>query len=175
MAFQKINGKDSKDFSDSPILKWQNIGQEAEGRFGGFKGNKYGPKSLVLIGDKTYASHTVIGSALADTPIGSIIKLVYLGKARGASGSEYKDFDVFVDTPDSAGTEPVRSNDVVTGLSDQQKFDLLLIKIQAEKGPVIATALKNATIMSNDKLGTLREAAAQVGVDTTPEDDSVPF
>jgi hypothetical protein len=77
---------------------------------------------------------------------------------------------VFVDQPD---TVQAVTQGAVVGLTNQQLFDLLLIKIQAEKGPVIAGALKAATIMSKDPLSTLREAAAQVGVD--PIEEEVPF
>lgn len=171
MAYQKINSKQSGSNGDGgeSILRWQAIGQEAEGSFNGFKAGKYGPKSLIDIGGRIYTADTVIKSALESTPVGSKIKVVYLGKNRGSSGSEYKNFDVYVDGPE----QPQPQNGSVVALSDDQKYNLLYTKILREKGKVIADALAAATQMSNDKLGTLREAAAQVGVvDNTEE---VPF
>jgi len=173
MAYRKINTKGSESESGGVILKWKNIGQEAEGRFDGFRAGKYGPQSLLIIDGQQYASATVLKSALEETPVGAKVKIVYLGKERSAGGAEYLNFDVFVDQPETEPQSVGLKAATVTNLTNQQLFDLLLIKIQSEKGPVIAGALKAATIMSKDPLSTLREAAAQVGVD--PIEEEVPF
>jgi hypothetical protein len=165
MAFVKINGGDQ----GGQINSWKTIGQEAEGSFGGFKPGKFGPQSLVEIGNRTFTAGAVLKRHLRDVAFGAKVKVVYLGKLRGATGTEYGNFDVFVDTEQQ--TQP-GGNGAGVGptLSDDQRFDLLYAKIQKEKGPMIASALLG---LSGNKLDALRDAAAQVGVTDTTE--TVPF
>jgi hypothetical protein len=159
MAYERVTnqkGGDGSEHPDGPINKWTVIGQTAEGSYGGRREGKFGP--LFQIGGRTWAGHTVLSSALKDIPVGTQVKVVYLGKVRGQSGVEYKNFDVFVDRGESASATPQAAT----------PLDQLYQQILNEKGPVIANALLAATQMSSDPLEALRDAAKQIGVEEVP-------
>ncbi len=157
MAYEKVNNRGGGDGVDPGLInKWTVTGQTAEGGYEGMREGKFG--KLIQIGGRTWAGHTVLVGALKDIPVGTLVKVEYLGKVRGQSGVEYNNFDVYKDT---GSTVPVQ-------LPPPSPFDELCRQIAAEKGQVIADALKTATRSSSDPLEALRDAAKQVGVEALP-------
>lgn len=93
-----------------PITKWESPGQKIEGIFAGVRpGKKFAnnPEPSKLVDLKkadgsmiTAGAPTALAGRLASVPLGAMVYIEYLGKARGQGGVEYKNFNVEMDVPD---------------------------------------------------------------------------
>jgi hypothetical protein len=100
MAWSKIAGQSQSDAWDF------NTQAEMEGEFVRVE-EKVGPNNSklyhFLVGDGADQEEvvvwgsTVLDSRLVDVKHGDKIKIVYLGKAKSKRGTEYRNFDVFLD------------------------------------------------------------------------------
>lgn len=102
MAFKEVNNGAAGNW-----IKWQQPGQVVEGRLIGVKTGKAfqgrnAPSRFAII-EKSDASRvnmpltTVLESAFADINPGVVVRVTYLGTAKGQSGVDYKNFKVEVD------------------------------------------------------------------------------
>lgn len=163
MAWQEVGGNEGQ--SSSPVQKWTMSGQVVEGVYRGQREGKYGPLLIIdaAHGEVVYGTKTVLKSKLAKVQVGDYIKVTYLGKRKGQTGTEYGDFSVQVDSdrkpkPVGISGDPKASN------AEVAEFDRLVGLIKKEKGDGIAAALSAAAKATGDPIGSLRAAMDQIGV-----------
>src|SRR5215467_4197008 len=102
MGWRTVGGDSTQEFT--PIQKWQVTGQVVEGEY---LGNRPGQKGLLFdVRGKdtqvsTYPFSTVLQNKFKAIKEGTLVRVEYLGKRRGKSGSEYQDFQVQVDDGDT--------------------------------------------------------------------------
>jgi hypothetical protein len=99
MSWKKIT-------SNIEFFKFTTEGDSLEGTWQGTQPpNKegYAPTGKILLDDNPVVqgfSMSAVLRPLGDLPVGTKVKVVYLGRETGKSGQQYKNFDVFVDDPD---------------------------------------------------------------------------
>jgi len=159
MAWQQV-GQPTFSGDRSPILKWNSVGQSVEGVYKGTREGKFGPLAIVQTsaGETACATSKLLMDRLKGLVAGDIVKIEYLGKKKGQSGYEYKDFQVFMDVA------PPVNNKLEAQLTYSIEFEHLRKLIEAEKGKVIADAIAAAAKMAGDPVKSLREACDQIGV-----------
>jgi len=81
-------------------FKFENEGDSIEGVYlRAEKSTQYENDNYVLEttdGNKTVFGTAVLNTKMANIPLGKMVKIVYIGKAKSKKGVMYKDFDVFV-------------------------------------------------------------------------------
>ena len=169
MAWQQV-GRPGFTGDRSPIHKWNSVGQTVEGVYKGTREGKFGPLAIVQTsgGETACATSKLLMDKLKGLQPGDLVKIEYLGKKKGQSGYEYKDFLVFMDVPhvgDGDLSKTVFSGGKLGGqLEDSIEFVSLKNLIEAEKGKTIADAIAGAAKLSGDPVKSLREAMEQIGV-----------
>jgi hypothetical protein len=99
MAWKKIT-------SNIEFFKFATEGDTLEGEWvGSSPSNKdgYAPNGKIKVdGNETIQgfSLSAVLRPLAEVPIGTKVKIVYLGRETGKTGQSYKNFDIFVEDPD---------------------------------------------------------------------------
>ena len=81
------------------FFKWTEQGQVIEGIWRGQKDGKFGSLGIVdtFEGKRiNFPLHTVLLNRVDSLRVGAEIRIVYLGKETGKSGTQYKAFDLFV-------------------------------------------------------------------------------
>jgi hypothetical protein len=161
MAWQQV-GQPTFSGDRSPILKWNSVGQTVEGVYKGTREGKFGPLAIVLTsgGEVACGTSKLLMDKLKGLVAGDLVKIEYLGKKKGQSGYEYKDFQVFMDVASPAE----KNTKLGSQLQDSIEFERLRKLIEAEKGKVIADAIAAAAKMAGDPVKSLREAMEQFGV-----------
>jgi hypothetical protein len=155
------------EFDKSPIQKFNVPGQVAEGAFNGIRRGKF-ESNLIQIGNRTFGSSTVLDGHFKDVPIGTPVRVEYLGmvQPKKIGGKAYKSFAIQnmtlapvgrEDTTDYTPTDTTDTGDLT--------LTLLLSRIKAVKGENIMNILKAATAMSNDPVEALKDAMKQMGMD----------
>ena len=88
--------------SNSDVWKPENQGDTIQGKYKTVKQEVGQNESNLYLLETEEGEYGVWGSAVIDSrmsevPLGSMVKIVYKGKATGEkSGREYKDFDIFI-------------------------------------------------------------------------------
>ena len=160
MAWTQVGGNDQIPGGKyGPIKKWTTVGQTVEGVYLGTREGKFGP--LVIIetkdGEEAYGQKSVLKRKLEALMPGDLVKIEYLGKRRSQAGTEYGDFNVWMDVaPAKQPTQPTY---------DGAEFQRLASLIQKDKGQAIASALEAAALAAGgDPIKNLRDAMTQIGV-----------
>jgi len=151
MAWKTVGEDSSKEYTT--INKWQVAGQVVEGEY---MGNRPGLKGLLFdvrgtdTQVSTYPFSTVLQNKFKNIKAGTLVRVEYLGKRRGKSGSEYQDFQVQVD-----------DGDTLPQTKDGAEYDRVYSAIVKSKGDAVAKLISGA---ANGNLDSLLGAAAQLGV-----------
>ena len=112
--WKQVGGSD-----DSVFLKWEKPGEEVVGTWLGMHegrqmaDGKTGQIGTIETADGkvAFSCTTVLKGRLSQCPEGSEIKVVYNGKQRGKTGTEYKSFGVWIAEDESTDFDPSDTGD----------------------------------------------------------------
>lgn len=85
------------------LSKWTEPGQALEGVYQGTSPGKFGDLGTVQQDDGqriSFPIHTALATRLGQVKVGAEVRIEYVGKRQSKGGQEYKDFNVFVASPE---------------------------------------------------------------------------
>ena len=91
------------------LSKWTEPGQTLEGQYQGASPGKFGDLGTIEKegGERvSFPVHTALGTKLSQIKTGAEIRIIYKGMRTSKGGTEYKDFEVFVASPDDMAGRP---------------------------------------------------------------------
>ena len=88
----------------APIKKFKEVGESVEGVYYGKRQGKVGYPPLIRIGDVAIAMKKQLEDYFNEIPVGSLVRVTFLGKVDIKGGKTMNNFEVSVD--DEGGTAP---------------------------------------------------------------------